>query len=187
MSLIKEEILELVCSKCDEIKPSSSNTIPNCYYCKKYKIYEDCDYCSNHIICKQCSNHNINYIPNLTKCNRCNKSFCDDCVDYNYIAKCGSCNIFFCGSCTLYYKEEETEKQVLPCFTSKSKKCYKFLCNNCINNLGYNEPCDEHYSCNSCFKYYIKDLTSLQQIVPVERSIKRTKVSRTINNNQNEE
>jgi len=161
----KSNITELLCSNCDELESTNINQIPNCYVCKTFSIYEDCESCSKFLICNKCINNNINNEkPNLTKCDKCLNTFCDDCFEFGYIVKCGSCKINFCGRCIIHFKDnDECFPRPLQCNNGKSKKCSKFLCDECINNLPYIDNTehtkDKDYVCNKCFKYHVKDLS----------------------------
>jgi hypothetical protein len=72
----KSNNTELLCSKCNKLETTTINQIPNCYVCKTFSIYKDCESCSTFLICNKCINNNTNNEkPILTKCDICLNTF----------------------------------------------------------------------------------------------------------------
>jgi hypothetical protein len=84
-----------------------NNDIYNCYICSNYCSYDDekCEYnifCTNYI-CHKCISNIKNNINNKSICknNKCNKWYCNDCIDNmndDYIHSCNECNINQCNN-----------------------------------------------------------------------------------------
>lgn len=128
---------QVLCSSCSQgycsnCLPSSSRT---CKPCEEFNKAH-CPKCkeSNEIICLSCNTHNCN--PNFTRCKKCKKKTCVDCI--NISNTCPSC----CNSSVTFSARGKNKPimRELKCSICNSNKnivkgnCEHLFCSDCSNN-----------------------------------------------------
>lgn len=128
------------CVKCDKKICNEciyDNTCGN-NYCKK-NICNECN-----MMCRYCNKKNCGCME-IIKCDNCDDSICENCINYNYYCEqnyvdCTECNKKYCIKCCLVCKN---------CERNECPKCNN--CNQCCNKCGWNR-CDmcNTVCCNKC-------------------------------------